>query len=193
MCNLTASGVTSTGVFAGDGGAFVLDFNTGNIWFCTGKSAPTAPVVTAPTQFPDYEGLAGGKTAIYGLVLAATNENLGGLYPCLGFTLASGCTGGTTSFFTLPQDFCTSQRAGGCFPFGLIIDKKLNVIYADPDNAEVVRCTYASGYQHCKVMESMQSLSGAQPGQLAKDPSGNIWGADYSCNASGRTECCSIP
>jgi hypothetical protein len=69
------------------------------------------------------------------------------------------------------------MAAGFCNPIGIALDKKLNVYYADFSSAVVVKCTYASGYQSCKVIEK---LSG-NPWGLYLDSKGNIWVTDASC------------
>jgi hypothetical protein len=168
----------SPGIYAGPkGGVYFADQYAGGIWFCTSKGVISfvgGPPSGAPTGFY-YDGLNGVVSKDFGLVLVVMNINIPGFWLCIGAT-TTGCTI-VSQMITLPSGFCSTQPTGGCSPWGVVMDKKLNVYYADPYNQDVVKCTYSSQYRTCTEIEN---LSGSSPEELTFDPSGNLWVTDAS-------------
>jgi hypothetical protein len=156
----------------------MLDDYAGSIFFCSSKGVVTFvtdPPPGTPTSSFYNDGLNGVVSKDFGLVLVATNLGAPGFWLCIGAT-TSGCTI-ESQMITLPSGFCASQPLGGCLPWGVVIDKKLNVYYADPYNEDVVKCTYSSQYRTCTEIEN---LAPSEPENLAFDPNGNLWVTDVS-------------
>jgi hypothetical protein len=147
-----------TGIYAGKDGAFVED-QAGEILWCSGATSKPVVVVHVPrgASDQDYFGMAGITTSSGATTLILSDSGEGninaGFYMCIGAT-SSGC-GNETGYIALPLGFCSRWSLTGCRPYGLALDKSLNVYYADPTNGVVVECTFASGYQTCSVLESL--------------------------------------
>jgi hypothetical protein len=176
----TPGGLIATGIFAVSQGAYFVDYYHGGIYFC--NQGATYQVALPPPneergQDDAYWGLAGVNTKTYGLVLAAM-DNEGGFYFCIGAD-PEGCAI-ESDFNILTSTFCTLQPAGICNPVGIAMDKKLNIYYADPVNADVVECTFASHYTGCIQLETLSDF----PTSIAFDPSGNIWISDNGCSGN---------
>jgi hypothetical protein len=120
--------------------------------------------------------MSGVKTSL-GLVLVLTSYGTtpAGMWFCIGAT-SSGCDL-QTSFIPLPADFCSGEHLKSCDPFGAALDGRLNVYYADGENAQVVKCTYASAYKTCSVIETLSNL----PYGIFRTSTGDIWVSDFSC------------
>jgi hypothetical protein len=168
-----------TGIYPGpSNGVFVEDSNTGDLLWC-GMVEPiiiaTPPAGGAGSGY--YTGMAGVKTSL-GLVLVLDSiVSPTGMWFCEGAT-PSGCSIQST-FITFPSAFCASQPTGVCHPNGIALDGKLNIYYADGMNADVVKCTYASAYQSCTVLEY---LTGFAPVGIFRTSSGDLWVSDVSCS-----------
>jgi hypothetical protein len=173
---LCSIGSFITGVFAGpNGGVFVLDQLTGNLLWC--KGGVSTVIATPPGGSPSayWYGMGGVKTTL-GTVLVA-NIPSGGFYLCFGAT-PNGCS--IESTFIDISGFCATTAAGSCGNQGVTIDKKLNVYIVDELNYDIIKCTYASAYKTCSVIEPASDFAGGVPIYIYIDPSGNIWVSDYS-------------
>jgi hypothetical protein len=167
------------GIYQGPGGAFV-ESNSGRLYWCT-LGTSTLIAHAARGSLGDFFGMGGVKTNL-GVVLVL--DSLGdlthppGFWFCLGAT-SSGCNI-QSSYTTLPSSFCSAQTQGHCEPFGIALDKNLNVYYADPDNGEVVECTYASKYQACSNLWPVSFAYG-----VFKDSNGDLWAVQGGgCNGT---------
>jgi len=90
---------------------------------------------------------------------------------------SNGCALEST-FILLPASFCKTTPAGECSPYGIALDKSLNVYFVDVANDDVTECTNASHYTDCFVIESLYSF----PESMFIDSSGNIWVSDSACS-----------
>lgn len=163
-----------SGVYPGsNGGVYVEDLETGDLFWC---ASGTATLLAAPpVSSAVYVGMAGVKTS-QGLVLVLVSMAPPGIWFCTGAT-STGCKS-QSAFTQLPSGFCNAMTSG-CSPYGVSLDKKLNIYYADPFNEVVVTCTKASGYQTCTTVENLAPYA---PSGIFRDGSGNLWVSDLSCN-----------
>jgi hypothetical protein len=177
VTQLCSTGDFVAGIYPGPGGGvFSVELSTGNLVWC---SSGVSTVIATPPGGPSYGyyGMAGVKTGI-GLVLVMSNPYDGpGLWFCFGAT-PTGCAVESTHI-TLPSSFCLSLTLGACYDQGVALDNKLNLYAADDGNSVVYKCTYASAYQTCNVIEN---LSAGNPIYIFRDTGGNLWVSDYSCN-----------
>jgi hypothetical protein len=170
---LCSTGTDLTGIYQGPGGgAFVVDVFTGDLIWCA--SGVSSVIATPPNGTAlGYYGMAGVHTGI-GLVLVLSDNYDKGFWFCFGAT-PSGCAIEST-FIHLPSGFCSSLTSGNCYEQGVAMDNKLNLYFADVSNGIVFKCTYASAYQSCTVLENL----GYEPIYIFRDSSGNLWVSDYS-------------
>jgi hypothetical protein len=175
------------GAYAGPGGAFVEYDVSPELMFLTfcSSAGNLVDLGTPPTGAPPYgyASMGGISTKTLGTVLVLdvndSNSSPGpGFWFCFGAT-STGCAIVST-YITLPSGFCSAQPIGQCNPQGIALDGKLNVYYADPSNADVVKCTYASGYQSCSVIEALTN----QPWGIFRASNGDIWVTDHSCSGN---------
>jgi hypothetical protein len=167
------------GIYPGKGGAFVewdVPPFLMQLTFCKPGSGVTS-VALPPSNAPQYgyTSMAGVQTTTLGTVLVLDSNNPPGFWICEG-AQSSGCAI-ETNYITLPSGFCSSQPFGNCDPMGIAMDKHMNVYYADPSNADVVKCTYLSGYQTCSTVETLTG----NPAGIYRASNGDLWVTDSSC------------
>jgi hypothetical protein len=180
-CNYTYFVGRTEGAYPASGGVFVeYDIAPVEMFLSYCSSAGITEVASPPSGAPaaGYSSMGGVSTSI-GTVLVLDSASTASPGPGFWFCEAVTTThcGIESTYITLPSGFCSAQTAGRCDPQGIALDKKLNVYYADPLNAEVVECTLSSGYQTCTVKES---LSG-KPTELFRASNGDLWVTDASC------------
>jgi hypothetical protein len=170
----------------------VEDYDSGNVYWCKSGSENQVDGAPGGNIGQGFNGMAGVSTG-FGTVLAIDLGSFGesGAIPayfCVGAVpmsanfpycsisgnFVAGLGAGTTPF-------CKNQPKGNCYPDGVALDKKLNFYYADHQNMDVVKCTYASQYQSCSVLKSLTPYA---PDNLFIDSSGNIWVSDSSCTGN---------
>lgn len=176
-----------TGIYAnGTKAAFVEDYDTGQIYYCTGGGTGVEYSLTLVTSPPagtpsgdKFWGM-GGIVIDHVLKLVLSAE---GTTP--GFWLCEQTNSHTcmvySRFITLPSSLCANMRTAVCSPYGITIDSKQNVYYADPNNGVVVECLLPSNYATCKVL---YNFSPYKPEGIFRDSSGNIWVSDASCTGN---------
>lgn len=176
------------GAYPGSGGVFV-EYDVSpvlmELTFCFANGKGIGSVASPPSTAPQYgyASMAGVSTKTLGIVLVLdvndSNSSPGpGFWFCEGAT-SKGCAIEST-YITLPSGFCSVQSIGKCNPQGIALDKKMNVYYADPSNADVVKCTYVSGYQACSVIETLSN----NPWGIFRASNGDIWVTDNSCSGN---------
>lgn len=165
-----------TGMYAGTGGAFVEDA-IGLLEWCSGG---LLTVIASPpsSMTAIYFGLGGISTSV-GLVLVLS-ESDGHFWFCIDAT-KTGCAIQST-LITLPSSFCTKQLTGTCNPYGVALDPKLNIWYADPGNGWVVECTAASSYQNCLI--PAWGVLGEHPTGIFRASNGTVYDSDGSSDPS---------
>jgi hypothetical protein len=192
-CNVSSSGTEVFGDYSTRSGTFFAfdgpGGNSAGIAVCYSDHSSYYVTFSPPGSITtDYFGMAGVQSSTLGLVLAVVNpigdSGFGGFFFCFGAyasvkTHTQGCAIEST-LVNLPYSFCVTMPTGYCYPWGIALDKKLNVYYTDLANDVVVKCTYASGYQTCSVLET---LSGG-PAGIYLDSKGNIWVTDLSCTGN---------
>src|SRR5579885_959807 len=181
LCGSLPNGDSPGGVYKGAGGAFVEDWSTGNLVWCSGGTSTTIAMVPSGGSNIGYYGLAGIVTTTQGLVLILSSWGASGLWICFGAT-SSGCTS-QSSFISLPSSFCSSEPSGICNPDGSVTDKKLNLYYVDILNEQLVECTHSSNYQSCTVEPASSAFSGFEPVNLAVYK-GEFFVSDLSCTGN---------
>jgi hypothetical protein len=186
LCSSIPGSDDAGGIYPATGGAFVEDFDKGNLVFCNASTHASKTIAFAPSggSGGGYSGMGGVTTSTFGLVLALTDDNYAsqlsgpGLWLCK-HASTSGC-GKQSSFIFLPSTFCSSEPARRCFPTGTALDSSLNLYYADPDNAQVVECTAASKYQSCTSLPGSSAFSSYAPTGLFLHGT-TFYVADNSC------------
>jgi hypothetical protein len=178
---LCSIGELAAGIYPGIGGEFVQAYYSGTIYWCS--SGVATPVASPPTgdSGNGHWGFAGVKTGL-GLVLVSM-DFYGQMWLCFGAT-SSGCSIEST-LINLPPAFCSAQPQAVCNPNGIVVDKKLNIWYADVVNSDVVKCTFASGYQSCTAVDTGLGTPGVLNGPVGiyRDASGNIWTTQQACGS----------
>jgi hypothetical protein len=178
---LCSIGELASGIYPGIGGEFVQAYASGTIYWCS--SGVATPIASPPTgdSGDGHWGFAGVKTGL-GLVLVSM-DFYGETWLCFGAT-SSGCSIEST-LITLPTAFCSAQPEAVCNPDGIAVDKKLNIWYADVVNSDVVKCTFASGYQSCAAVDTGLGTPGEFNGPVGiyRDSSGNIWTTQEACGS----------
>jgi hypothetical protein len=169
LCSSLPNHDNPAGIYPATGGAFVEDLFNGNLIFCSGgvsKIISKAPpgglgpgygcfIPNRPPS-PCYAGMGGVETKTFGLVLALTEINTGGLWLCYHAT-SSGC-GSKSAFISLPKKFCSTFYYHFCAPQGTALDASLNLYYVDFPSGYLVECTRASSYQACKTLPGVNGL-----------------------------------
>jgi hypothetical protein len=158
------------GIYPATGGAFVEDFDRGNLVFCSGGHSKT--IATAPPgglYAFGYYGMGAINTKAFGLVLALVTHNgaysgISGLWLCY-HANTSGC-GSESAFIPLPSSFCKSEKAHFCGPNGAALDSSLNLFYVDGANQQLVECTSSSDYKSCIGLPASSALKGSTPAGL---------------------------
>lgn len=182
MCDYSFFKSQVEGAFATTGGVFV-EYDVPpvlmQLTFCS-SSGSVVSVATPPSGAPQYgyASMAGVKTSTAGTVLVLDvndSSNNPGFWFCEGAT-SSGC-GIKSTYITLPSAFCSAQPFGACNPQGIALDNHLNVYYADPSNADVVKCTFLSGFRNCTAIEALSN----NPAGIFRAPNGDLWVTDSSC------------
>jgi hypothetical protein len=181
LCSSLPGGNNAGGIYQGTGGAFVEDWNNGNLLFCSNGRAKTIATVPAGGKSAGYYGMGGIKTSAHGVVLALTTNGLQGLWLCEHAT-SSGC-GTKSSFIHLPASFCNAESAKLCNPQGAALDSILNLYYVDVQSQKLVECTAASKYQSCTNLPASSALTGLTPTGLFLQGS-TFYISDASCTGN---------
>ena len=180
-CNYTYFIGRTEGAWPASGGVYVeYDIGTVEMFLSYCSSKGISSVAYPPSGAPawNYSSMGGVSTSLLGTVLALDSNNPPGFWLCEGVR-TTGCNIEST-YITLPSGFCSAQPTAKCDMQGIALDKNLNVYYADPANAEVVKCTLSSGYQTCTVIEKLS----AKPTSIFRASSGEIWVTDASCSGN---------
>jgi len=164
LCPSLPGGDNAGGIYPAKGGAFVEDWSTGNLVFCSGGTSKTIAMPPAGGASNGYWGMAGIQTTptTLGLLLLLISSSLQGFWLC-GRATSAGCGLSGSVFITLPASFCSSEPTHTCDPRGVALDNSLNVYYVDGNNAKLVECTYTSNYQTCSNLPASSALSGHVP------------------------------
>jgi hypothetical protein len=163
------------GIYKGAGGAFVEDYNTGQLLWCASGAATV--IANPPGSVTGCYFQMGGIPTSVGLVLVL-DSCYNQLWFCFGAT-SNGCSV-QSEFISFPSSFCSTMSNGICNPDGIALDKKLNIYYTDQLNQVLVRCTYASGYHNCSTLETLSDL----PSFLYRASNGDLWVSDQGCSGN---------
>ncbi len=177
LCSIP-SGDLSTGIFAsGKKAAFVEDWSTGNLFYCTGDTATL--VADAPSGLSSYGyfGMGGVKTSS-GVDLLLISWNIKAGWYCMGAT-STGCVSQTS--FVLPTTFCASEPSGSCTPDGVVLSKSMAFTYVDVNNAQMVSCKASA--TACVVDPASSAFSGYLPVGLTF-AKGTFYATDESCTGN---------
>ena len=171
-------GITPTGVYTSSkSAAYVENWSSGNLTLCQKGVDRTIATVPSAVAGHGYYGMAG--VVVKGsldLVLISWYVQAG--WYCLGAS-SSGCTSTTT--FTLPATFCSSQSAGRCNPDGLVLESNLSFTYADIVNAGLYTCTASASA--CTLDAASSAFSGYMPVGITQKGS-TLYVSDTSCTGN---------
>jgi hypothetical protein len=164
LCSALPKSHDGGAIYPAKGGAFVEDWTTGNLLFCSGGTSKVIAKAPSAGSELGYWGMGGVKTSTKGLVLILTISSpltsTRGLWVCY-HASPSGC-GSKSGFISLPSTFCSSESTHGCNPRGTAADKSLNLYYADPGNG-LVECTASTKYKSCSNLPASNGLGVGLP------------------------------
>jgi hypothetical protein len=123
--------------------------------------------------------MAGISSKSFGTILVA-DYAFGGFFFCIGAS-PTGCSI-ESAYVNITASYCESTGAGSCGNQGIALDSKLNVYVVDETNNDIFKCTYASAYKTCTVVEPSSDFAGSEVVYIFRDASGNLWVDDFGCN-----------